>query len=123
MLFWRITGPVATALVPLAPWWVTLETVGRKSGQARRTPLARGPIDGSAMWLVAVHGRHTGWVKNVEACADVRLRRGFRWRDGTASVEPLTPELLQRFNAYARSGPRHVGIDPVAVRVDWSGGA
>jgi hypothetical protein len=30
----------------------------------------------------------------------------------------LDPETLKRFNLYARSGPRTLGIDPLLVRVD-----
>lgn len=58
-------------------------------------------------------------MKNLDAAKDVRIRRSFRWR-AASSVHPLTAELLGRFNAYARSAPRWVGMDPVAVRVEWS---
>lgn len=59
-------------------------------------------------------------MKNLDAAKDVRIRRSFRWQAAASSVHPLTAELLGRFNAYARSGPRWVGTDPVAVRVEWS---
>ena len=57
--FWRAVNPLARPLAGIAPWWVLLETTGRRSGKRRHTPLARGPMDGGAMWLIAVHGRHS----------------------------------------------------------------
>ena len=118
LLWWRIANPGARLLVAIAPWWVVLETTGCRTGRLRRVPLATGPRDGRSMWLVAVHGRQTAWLRNIEANPPVRLKRGLRWRTGTASVYPLTPDLLARFNRYARTGPRVLGMDPLAVRVD-----
>jgi deazaflavin-dependent oxidoreductase (nitroreductase family) len=120
LLWWRIANPCARLLAPLAPWWVVLETTGRKTGAKRQVPLATGPRDGDSVWLIAVHGRHTAWVLNIDADPAVRLRSGLRWRRGTASVHPLTPELYARFNRYARAGRQLLGMDPLAVRVDLS---
>lgn len=73
----------------------------------------------------AVHGRHSTWVKNVEARSGVRIRiriRG-RWRVGTAAVVPWDESVARGFNRYARLGPRTLGIDPALVRVDlWRAG-
>jgi deazaflavin-dependent oxidoreductase (nitroreductase family) len=118
MVFWRLTNPFARRLAFLMPWLVVLETTGRRSGKPRRTPLARGPIEGDVAWLIAVHGRHSTWVRNLESSPQVRLQVGLRWRTGTASLLPLDPQALERFNFYARSGPRTLGIDPLLVRVD-----
>jgi hypothetical protein len=46
------------------------------------------------------------------------MQVALRWQTGTASVLLLDPKTLKRFNLYARSGPRTVGIDPLLVRVD-----
>ena len=116
--FWRVVNPLARPLSGIAPWWVLLETTGRQSGRRRRTPLATGPVEDGALWLIAVHGRHASWVKNLEAAPAVRVRIARRWREGTASVHPYYAAFAVRFNRYARSGPRMVGIDPVLVRVD-----
>jgi hypothetical protein len=73
---------------------------------------------GNAMWLIAVHGRHSVWVRNVEDTPAVRLRFAGRWHEGTASIHPYDDAFVRRFNRYARSGPRTVGIDPSLVRVE-----
>ena len=72
----------------------------------------------TTLWLVAVHGTHANFVKNLLAEPRVRVKHRGSWRDGRASVEPLDPARLAEFTFYARSGPRTLGIDPVLVRVD-----
>jgi deazaflavin-dependent oxidoreductase (nitroreductase family) len=116
--FWRVVNPINRALVPVAPWWVLLETTGRRSGRLVRTPLARGPSEADRTWLISVHGTHADWVRNLQAKPSVRLRIRGRWRPGRASVRPYDPALAARFNRYARSGPRLVGIEPVLVEVE-----
>ena len=120
LAFWRIVNPIARALAGIAPFWVVLETTGRRSGKPRQVPLARGPVDGDVTWVIAVHGRRSDYVKNVEASPRVRLRLRGRWRDGTASVGPMEPAIVRRFNAYGRAGPKVMGIDvePVLVRIE-----
>lgn len=95
-----------------------LETTGRHSGRPRQVPLARGPVDGSIASLIAVHGPHASFARNVAADPRVRLRLAGRWRSGTAALAPLDTQMLRRFNRYARAGPRTVGIDPQLVRIE-----
>ncbi len=116
--FWRVVNPTARPLAGVAPWWVLIETTGRRSGRPRRTPLARGPVDEGALWLIAVHGRRSEWVKNAEQTPAVRVRFGVRWHEGIASVHPYDTEIARRFNRYARSGPKTMGIEPLMVRID-----
>jgi deazaflavin-dependent oxidoreductase (nitroreductase family) len=116
--FWRVFNPIAKRLAGIAPWWVVLETTGRKSGARRQAPLARGPNEGNVTWVIAVHGRHAGFVCNIEADPNVRLRLRGRWHSARASIEPMDPAVVQRFNLYARMGPRTLGWDPVLVRIE-----
>lgn len=116
--FWWVFNPIARALAGIAPWWVVIETKGRKSGRSRQVPLARGPVEGNTTWVIAVHGRHSGFVNNIDDDPNVRLRLRGRWRTGTASVLPMDPAVTRRFNAYGRSGPVVVGVDPLLVRID-----
>lgn len=114
---WRVINPPGRRLAGRAPWWVLLETRGRRTGQPRTTPLARGPAEPGVVWVNSVHGRHADWVRNLEADPEVRIRLKGRWRRGTATVHDYDDAIVRRFNAYARSGPRTLGIDPVLVRI------
>jgi deazaflavin-dependent oxidoreductase (nitroreductase family) len=116
---WRIANPPTPLLAGLFPWWVLLETTDNRTGRRRRTPLATGPTDNEGMWLFAVHGRHAGWVRNLEASSAVRLKYRGRWRDATASTHPIDAVPLKRFNRYAREEPRPLAVDPLLVRVTF----
>ena len=119
LAFWKLVNPLAVRLAGFAPFWVVLETTGRRTGRIRRVPLARGPVEGDTTWVIAAQGRHSAFVRNIEADPRVRIRLRGRWRDATAAVEPMDPAIVRRFNLYARSGPATVGIDPMLVRVTW----
>ncbi|WP_082966951.1 nitroreductase family deazaflavin-dependent oxidoreductase [Mycobacterium sp. 852002-51163_SCH5372311] len=105
------------SLIRIAPWWVVLETVGRRTGKPRQVPLARGPQDGDCVWLISVHGTQSDFARNIAAEPRVRLRIRGRWSPGTASIEPMDSKILARFNWYARQGPKRLGIDPKLLRV------
>ena len=115
-MFWRVVNPIARPLAGYAPWWVLLETTGRKSGARRQVPLARGPVDGDTAWLIAVHGMHSDLARNIAQTPRVRLRRRGRWRAGTAELLPVDEAMLPRFSAYARSALA-IGIDPMMIRI------
>lgn len=100
------------------PVVVLLETTGRRTGEPRTTPLARGPLDGDVLWLASVHGRHAAWVRKLEATPEVRIKLSGRWHPARATVHEFDEAIAQRFNAYARSGPRTLGIEPVLIRVE-----
>lgn len=119
-VWWAVANPPARLVAGIVPWWVLLETRGRRSGKRRLTPLAAGPGDDQSMWLVAVHGRKADWVRNIEHDNRVRIRHRGRWRDATATVESFDLSTIARFNAYARSGPRFVGIDPLLIRLRFT---
>jgi deazaflavin-dependent oxidoreductase (nitroreductase family) len=72
--------------IPL-PSVVILETIGRKSGQPRRTPVGKS-IEGDTLWIVAEHGHKAGYVRNIQANPRVRVKVGRRWRTGTARLMP-----------------------------------
>jgi len=59
----------ANAGVPL-PSVVILETIGRKSGQPRRTPVGKA-IEGDTLWIVTEHGHKAG------TCATSRPIRAY----------------------------------------------
>lgn len=117
--FWKLLNPVTRRVAGLAPWWVLVETTGRRSGRTRLTPLAAGPRDADGMWLIAVHGR-ASWVLNIETNEAVRVRHRGRWQEATAEICAWDPAVAKRFNRYARSGPVLTAIDPVLVQVRFA---
>ena len=116
LLFWRLMNPLVRPLAGVAPWWVLVETVGRRTGKRRRTPLAVGRRDASGIWVIAVHGRRSGWVLNAEAADTVRYRHRLRWVAATAVVRGWDQAEVAAMGAYARSGPRIVGDNPLVVQ-------
>jgi len=71
------------------PGYALLETIGRKTGKARRTPVGDGRV-GNQFWIVAEHGVKAGYVRNIQTNPRVRLKlcKGLRarWYNGTAHV-------------------------------------
>ena len=118
---WKGMNPLARRLAGIAPFWVVLETTGRRSGQPRQTPLARGPVEGRTTWIIAVHGEHASFVRNIAANPRVRLRLRGRWRAGRATVTEMDEQVVRRFNRYGRMGPQTLGIDPRLVRIELDG--
>ena len=96
-----------------------LETVGRKSGQPRQTPVGYG-LEGNVLWIVSEHGRTSGYVRNLEANPRVRIKVGGAWRDGTARVVP-DDDPLRRLTSYdprTATEVRRIGTSLLTVRVD-----
>jgi len=85
-----VFNPVVRGLFRLGipvPGAAILETIGRKSGRPRQTPVTNG-LDDGVFWIVAEHGRRASYVRNIEANPRVRLRIGRRWREGAARLVP-----------------------------------
>lgn len=111
------------------PGYALLETIGRKSGKARRTPVGNGRA-GNEFWLVAEHGSKAGYIRNIESNPRVRvkLRDGFRarWYRGTAHVlRDDDPRERQRWLAATVPGSssnaaavRLFGTELLTVRID-----
>lgn len=111
------------------PGYALLETVGRRSGQPRQTPVGDGLIGGT-FWIVAEHGLRAAYVRNLQSHPRVRvkLREGRRtvWRTGTAHVQPdddpherqsqlASTSLGRRLNAFV---VRNLGTELITVRID-----
>ncbi len=109
---------VAAGLAPST--YAVLETIGRRSGRPRRTPVGNG-LEGDVFWIVAEHGRRAAYVRNLEAHPRVRVQVGGRWRCGTARImredDPRERQrrIGRRFNAAV---VRAMGTDLLTVRVD-----
>ena len=96
-----------------------LETIGRKTGRPRRTPVGGRVVD-NQFWMVSEHGEHSDYVRNIEADPTVRLRIDGRWRAGIAHLLPdddarLRLRSLPRLNSAV---VRAIGSDLLTIRVD-----
>jgi len=69
----------------VVPGHALIETTGRKTGKRRRTVVGVHG-DGNSLWVVAEQGRHAGYVRNVEANPQVRVRLRGRWRAATGHL-------------------------------------
>ncbi len=103
--------------IPGAP--ALLETIGRTSGKPRQTPVGNG-LNGDTFWLVAEHGRHADYVRNILANPRVRVMVGGRWRTGTAHLMPEDdPRARQRsLDPLNAAIVRLVGTELLTVRID-----
>ena len=112
-------NPIIRLVAGRTPTVVLLETTGRKSGQPRRTPIGNG-LKGNTFWIVAEHGRHAGYVRNILADPRVRVLVNGRWRSGTAQLMPDDDPLARQrellaFNAWV---VRLMGTELLTVRID-----
>jgi deazaflavin-dependent oxidoreductase (nitroreductase family) len=96
-----------------------LETIGRKSGQPRRTAIG-GRVIGNQFWMVSEHGAHSHYVLNIKANPAVRLRIHGRWRTGNAHVLPEDDarERLRSLPGFNSALVRLAGSDLLTVRID-----
>ncbi|KUI13093.1 nitroreductase [Mycobacterium sp. GA-1285] len=106
---------------------VDLETIGRKSGEPRRVPLA-GRADDAGVWVISQHGRRAGWAHNIAANPRVRVRVNGEWRTGTATFEP-DDDVRARARSFGGAGKlgqsataltmRAMESDPISVRITF----
>lgn len=82
-----LNPPIKAAVwTGLVPGLVLVETTGRRSGKRRRNVVGM-KLDGDTGWVVAEQGRHAGYVNNLEAQPDVRVRIRGRWHAARAHIE------------------------------------
>jgi deazaflavin-dependent oxidoreductase (nitroreductase family) len=118
-----LNPPVLVAVwAGLVPGYVLIETQGRSTGKRRRTVVGM-YIEASTGWVVAEQGRHAGYVRNIEANPNVRVRIGRRWRPARARLV-LDDDPRVRLRAFNRpthaATIRRFGTDLVSVRVDFT---
>ena len=120
----------AMGIVP--PGYALLETTGRTTGKARRTPVGDARV-GNQFWIVAEHGMKAGYVRNIAHNPRVRLklREGLRarWHSGTAQVlSDDDPRARQRWlggqlpsTVANAAAVRLFGTELLTVRIDLDG--
>jgi deazaflavin-dependent oxidoreductase (nitroreductase family) len=98
-----------------------LETIGRKTGQARRVPVSA-QFDDNGAWLISQHGTRSGWGRNIADNPKIRLRQGKQWRAGVATFRP-DDDVVARGRKFGRLGAKMVKAletTPVSVRIEFS---
>jgi deazaflavin-dependent oxidoreductase (nitroreductase family) len=117
-----LLNPVARCLTHfgLLRHHAVIETIGRRSGRARRTVVGIARQSESVLWIVAEHGRRAGYVRNLDADPSVRIRRGRRWQRGCARVveHDDVDARLRLFTPQHVKAIRHFGTDLASVRID-----
>lgn len=118
-----VVNPIVGRVAGFVPWWSLLETTGRKSGQPRRNPVGNG-LDGDTFWIVAEHGSSAGYVRNIKANPNVRVRVGGRWRGGKATLMPEDDarERQRRLRPMNAAFVRLMGTELLTVRIDLEAG-
>lgn len=102
----------------LVPGHVVIETTGRRTGARRRTVVGACQ-QGDTFWVVAEQGRHAGYVANLIADPNVRIRHRGRWLAATATPEPQDDprQRLQQFPASHRRAVTSFGTDLLTIRL------
>jgi deazaflavin-dependent oxidoreductase (nitroreductase family) len=104
----------------LVPGLVLIETTGRRSGQRRRNVVGL-HVEAGTGWIVAEQGRHAGYVRNLQANPEVRVRRGRRWVPARAEVVE-GDDVEARLDSFGRrshaAAVRRFGTDLVTIRVE-----
>jgi deazaflavin-dependent oxidoreductase (nitroreductase family) len=98
-----------------------LETIGRKTGQARRVPVSA-QFDNTGAWLISQHGTRSGWGRNIADNPNIRVRQGNQWRTGVATFRP-DDDVVARGRKFGRLGAKMVKAletTPVSVRIEFS---
>jgi len=107
------------------PGMALVETIGRRTGAVRQTPVIAYTPDGETLWLIAQHGEHAGWVRNFQASPSVRVRLGRHWRTGTAELLP-DDDVKARIHTFSSNAVgrainaatfRALESQPVTVRI------
>lgn len=125
----NVPSKLLFALGIAPPGYALLETIGRKTGKPRRTPVGDGRV-GEQFWIVAEHGMKSGYVRNIASNPRVRVkvRVGLRarWRTGTASLlfddDPRERQcwLARQVRSAGRNAAavRFFGTQLLTVRID-----
>jgi deazaflavin-dependent oxidoreductase (nitroreductase family) len=122
-----VNPPVrALANLGIAPdAYALLETRGRRSGKPRTTPVGNGLEAGTnRFWIVSEHGRHSSYVRNIEADPRVRVKVGRTWRSGVAHLLPEDDPLKRQDSLPQKNARtvRRLGTGLLTIRIDLEPG-
>lgn len=106
-------------LARFLPGQMLIETIGRRSGLPRQTPIG-GLLQGSTCWLVSEFGRHSQYVRNIAANPQVRVFAHGKWHTGTAVIldEDDPRQRLKQLPRYNSFMVQRIGTNLLTLRVD-----
>ena len=115
----HVANPVGRRVARFLNSQAVLETIGRKSGLPRQTPIG-GRRRGSSYWIVSEFGRKSQFVRNIMANPAVRLQIRGTWFTGTATIldDDDPRERLRDLPWLNGLLVRTVGSDLLTIRVD-----
>ena len=115
----RIAMPLFRGGSGWVPGFGVVETIGRRTGRPRRTPVG-GRVSRGAFWFVSGIGLRTNYIRNIQANPRVRVRTLGRWRSGTAHLLPDDDAKRRRFWVNPLNGVFLwiAGGEHLTVRVD-----
>lgn len=102
---------------PLTGYIMVLQTIGRKSGQPRRTPLNYALADGS-VYCIAGFGAGTDWLANVKVHPDVEVYLSGTVMKGRVQIVTDDHEAKQAFIRIVRNcglASLLVGLNPFTL--------
>lgn len=98
-----VTNPIQRQWAPHIAPFAMVEHVGRKSGKVYSIPVLAW-VDGDRLTIILTYGRHTDWVRNVQAAGTFGLiRKDTRYRvTGPRVVPSDSPDLVSGARLPAR---------------------
>ena len=98
-----VTNPIQRMWAPHLPPFAMVEHVGRKSGKTYSNPVLAW-VDRDKLTIVLTYGRHTDWVRNVQAAGSFTIvRRDKRYRvTGPRVVPSDSPDLAGGAKIFAK---------------------
>ena len=121
-------NPVAVGLLrlglPAPPYTprsaLVMETVGRRSGKRRATPMGYVRDGDASLLVVAERGRRADWVRNARAAGTVRVWLGRQAHRGRVTVldDPDPADVLRRIGPVHGMVVRTLADEPKVVRID-----
>lgn len=106
---------------PQTGYIMVLTTIGRKSGQKRRTPVNYAMVDGD-IYCTAAFGKTSDWYHNLKATPQVEVWLGKHWWAGEAEEVTDRAEWLPIYRLILiNSGfaaKTFLGIDPSTISND-----
>jgi deazaflavin-dependent oxidoreductase (nitroreductase family) len=115
----HFVNPVALRIARFVPSGAIIETVVRRSGQPRLTPVG-GRLEGSTLWVVTEFGMQSNYVRNIAAHPQVRVCLKGRWLTGIALilVDDDARARLRQLSLVNSFLVRLVGTELLTLRID-----